>query len=86
MSSPLQYKVYRRVTGDTGREYLAAFAGCADAYAYALEKSGDKYRPDNSTLTVTGWDGRVWWKFDAGVHINKPKALKPGILGDTINH
>jgi hypothetical protein len=75
MSSPLVYKVYARPKGATSRIYLAAFAGAADAYAFAIAKSADFVAPAPA-VTVTGWDGRVWWKFQDGVEI-KPK---PGNL------
>jgi hypothetical protein len=79
MSSPLVYKTHLRVKGSTKRVYLAAFAGGADAFAYALHKSGEfKQDPNDTTVTVTGWDGRIWWRFQGGHHL--PDKPQPGNL------
>ena len=66
----MAYKVYRRVKGATSRELIAKFIGCADAYQYAIAKSLDPMRPANSYITVTGWDGKQWWRFDKGAQVS----------------
>ena len=64
----LQYKVHLRIDGETTREDLARFKGSADAYTYAANKSNgfSTIADFNYTVTVTGWDGRIWWTFRDG--------------------
>ena len=62
----LGYHVFARVKGSTKREMIAKFSGVADAYQYALNKSADRFLPENTSVTVTGWDGRQWFKFTGG--------------------
>lgn len=68
MSSPLQYKVYVKIKGETKRTYLANFRSRVDSINYAFSCSSGRYRslPDASLLAYD-LDGKILVKYVQGV-------------------
>ena len=69
MATPLPYKVYKRAKGDPLKQMIAGFSRLDDAVTWAIDTSKFRYAYHDTTLTVHGIDGRVKYRFRAGVRL-----------------
>lgn len=76
MSRGYGYTVY--VRADDARTDVAKFKQGDDAYQYATMVAGGRFLAEKFTVSVVGWDGRVWWQWKRGelTNLNQSKKVQ----------
>ncbi len=66
MSSPLQYKVYLRIKGESKKQYMANFRKRVDSINYGYDISRGAYKSPDITVICYNLDNKIMVKYVEG--------------------